>query len=868
MKKKIVSFVAFLLLIALIVPSMMPLSAAGGSTDEQNQTESVNGQEAETILVRILYVFDDNAETVAAQAYQAYVPVGYKEVLAIDSPKIKGYEPDKSIVILDFKTFTKNTDIVVTYKPIQSIYQVEHKIENVAKNGYSLKDTEKLVGEVNSLVQASPKDYPGFTPLEPFQSERIPAEGQLKLEVKYERNTYRLSYNTDGGSYVPSERRVFGEELMLPNEPVKKGYKFAGWGPELPPTMPAEDLELKAQWVEEDETPFKYAYFLQNADDDNYTILGYVDGVAKTDSPVVLPLRGAGLENLSLFPLKNDAYAAYNIPLLVQSEKDFNKYFIFDEAKTRVANTGKKIDGDGKTIVPLYFNRQVYTIIFGNNSSHYNDPKEFFPELSIEGKTYTKENPYKIQVRFGEDFSDRMPSGADITNIPEGKSYYRPMYVKGTGYGSWMQGKPPYRFNAHMAYCAPETVVDLSQDPNFPYVQYISLELQNSKHQLEVYEHFQEIDGSYKSLTEPTRIEKLDNAWYYTPSNYLGFGPDEDKIDHYRIKNTDTDTYQDPGRSFLIRRDGKPSLKVGDQILNPDGSLKETVTEAYNENTDGVVHVYYGRLSYPIYFYIDPDKQEESLKKRVLYKDRINKALPSLDVIDQYKPKKLTKEYKFDGWYKDLLYQEALTEEELMSADPLTLFAKWSPEYGDIKVTVKPENGNKDITYTYQHGDQIGWNILGTPVKPGYQFTGWYLEAKDGSAKQLYDFSAQLTEDITLVAKYKQNKTSSVTVQFVDEEGTALAAPQTHDQLRVGLDYTYKAVVIDKMLPDTSSKKITVDADPNKNVLTFTYKPFTRVNYKVRYVSRSLDSDGAVVETEIAQPDQMTTERSIDTRSA
>lgn len=766
---------------------------------------------------------------------------------------------------LDFKSYTENTDIVVTYSPKQVDYIVEHKIENITQDDYTLKEKETKQDYVDSEVSATAKDYDGFKAITPLQTEKIPAEGTLTLEVKYKRNIYRLSYNTDGGSYIPSERRVFEETLTSPEPPVKQGYQFNGWEPELPATMPAKNLELKAKWLEEDETPFKYAYYLQNADDDSYTLLGYVEGTAKTNSPVTLPIGGAGFEHLALFPIRNNAYAAYGIPALVTNQREFNKYFVFDEAKTRSANDGNLVTGDGKTIVPLYFDRQVYTVAFGNNPSNYNDPKRFFPEIKMGDKIYTKENPYKIQVRFGEDYTDRMPTGANITNIPDGMTFYRPMYVKGTGYGSWMAAEGPYRFNAHMAYCSPQTVVDLSDDPNFPYVQYIYLELQTSKHKLEVYEHFQEIDGSYKTLDKPTGIKRLNSGtWYYAPSDYQGFLPDSNKIDYYKVKQDGT--LGDLSRGFLIRRNGKPSLGVGSQLQLPDGSF-ETIEEGYPD-VDGIVHVYYGRRSYNVYFYVDPDKQTEDLQKQVLYEDSIRKGLPSLDQIQAYKPSSLTDEYQFDGWYKDRAYVEKLQDDEVMPANALTLFAKWTPKYGEITVTVKPENGKEPTTLTYDYGEQIGWDTLANPEKKGFTFTNWYTELEDGTSNQIYDFSSKLTQNITLVAKYEENKISSVTVKFIKENGEEVAEEDVHEQQIVGQDYTYRAKLVDRMLPDTSSKKISVQPNPDDNVLVFTYKPFKTINYTVRYVTRSAGADGSPIEEEIADSLEVTTERNIDTQDA
>lgn len=72
----------------------------------------------------------------------------------------------------------------------------------------------------------------------------IAADGSLVLKVYYSRNKYTLT--VDG---VASE--VYYGAAVSVAEPSKEHYTFAGWEPELPDTMPASDLTLVSQWIEE-----------------------------------------------------------------------------------------------------------------------------------------------------------------------------------------------------------------------------------------------------------------------------------------------------------------------------------------------------------------------------------------------------------------------------------------------------------------------------------------------------------------------------------------------------------------------------------------------------------------------------------------
>ena len=62
-------------------------------------------------------------------------------------------------------------------------------------------------------------------------------------------NQYTISFNSNGGTEVDAIQQNYGTEVTAPDAPTRTGYTFAGWSPELPETMPAENIELTAQWT-------------------------------------------------------------------------------------------------------------------------------------------------------------------------------------------------------------------------------------------------------------------------------------------------------------------------------------------------------------------------------------------------------------------------------------------------------------------------------------------------------------------------------------------------------------------------------------------------------------------------------------------
>jgi uncharacterized repeat protein (TIGR02543 family) len=75
----------------------------------------------------------------------------------------------------------------------------------------------------------------------------MPAE-DVTITATWTINKYTITFNTEGGSEVASITQDYGTAITAPEAPTKEGYTFVGWEPELPATMPAGNLELKAKW--------------------------------------------------------------------------------------------------------------------------------------------------------------------------------------------------------------------------------------------------------------------------------------------------------------------------------------------------------------------------------------------------------------------------------------------------------------------------------------------------------------------------------------------------------------------------------------------------------------------------------------------
>ena len=115
--------------------------------------------------------------------------------------------------------------------------------------------------EVASQIRANtPADQPadptkeGYTFIGWYNGEsewnfETPVTADLTLTAKWQINRYTITFDTAGGSEVPSITQDYGTAITPPAAPTRTGYTFAGWDRESPTTMPAEDMTITARWT-------------------------------------------------------------------------------------------------------------------------------------------------------------------------------------------------------------------------------------------------------------------------------------------------------------------------------------------------------------------------------------------------------------------------------------------------------------------------------------------------------------------------------------------------------------------------------------------------------------------------------------------
>ena len=163
------------------------------------------------------------------------------EITAPDNPTRKGYTfkgwdkeipktmPAENITVkaqweINQYTITFDTNGGSEIAPITQDYGTEITApDNPTRKGYTFKGWDKEIPET------------------------MPAEN-MTITAQWEINQYTITFDTNGGSEIAPITQDYGTEITAPDNPTRKGYTFKGWDKEIPETMPAENITVKAQW--------------------------------------------------------------------------------------------------------------------------------------------------------------------------------------------------------------------------------------------------------------------------------------------------------------------------------------------------------------------------------------------------------------------------------------------------------------------------------------------------------------------------------------------------------------------------------------------------------------------------------------------
>ena len=388
----------------------------------------------------------------------------------INLPEIEGYNKPNGIdsydVTYDFvKNNAKDTKKAsflfygnhdYKYEPEEKYIKVKYIFQNLYDhekyenpNGEKeplIKEYKAKTGEKFKIPELNEKDSEkyakGFEPEQNNLEVTVPENAsKTPLIYHYNRKTFQLDFDTDGGSYVPNMTLYYGQTIpYFDYKPTKDGSVFKGWKSNkkletsdgkiiikkgdlidmenykngLKEAMLPENIIFTAVWEEEPTADYKIQFWTQKAESDGYDFIG---------AKVIKNAETGSRPNLdSMLP------EGFKFPEIEKNltkkgkEKELNKYYVRNTKKIKEENTEnvknddgsskvlvKKVHSDGSTTYNIYYDRQTYTMLF--EKFCIDDPNEGFPAKEAkmvlpDGRKYdsTKEvnKPYKFTAKFGE----------------------------------------------------------------------------------------------------------------------------------------------------------------------------------------------------------------------------------------------------------------------------------------------------------------------------------------------------------------------------------------------------------------------------------------------------------------------------------
>lgn len=260
---------------------------------------------------------------------------------------IRGYHADRAKIysskaLAEFENPVfdgETTQVYINYLPnTDTPYKVEHYQEQL-DGTYKLAETENLTGMTDTTATATDKGYTGFAVDETVEgtlaSGTIAGDGSLVLKLYYTRNTYEVTFVSDGETFTTQQVK-YGATATEPDPaPTKAGYDLDGWylnDEAFNFTTAIEgNIQLTAKWTARKDTHYKVKHVLETLNPNHPWETKDSDELkGETDTTVTAKPR-------TTF-----------------------KGFTFDEGNENNVTSGV-VKGDGSLVLTLYYTRNTYS---------------------------------------------------------------------------------------------------------------------------------------------------------------------------------------------------------------------------------------------------------------------------------------------------------------------------------------------------------------------------------------------------------------------------------------------------------------------------------------------------------------------------
>lgn len=860
--------------------------------------------EYRTITIKYLDIksLESGIETAIYSPYIAKVEKGTPFNQNVISPTFLGFAPyfdtdgngkiepdagdaDGSFVI--FNETAVNEDIVINlyYKPINVPFAAKYFFQNINDDLY----TENVAlyhidkAETGTIIQDELlKSWAGNP--EGFEMmyhipEAVAADGSTVFECYYDRLYYLLHFDNNGGYGVDPIYARYGTPFIV-NDPIRYGYAFGGWdllydtdndgvpdkgdgiADPLPSTIQAtngpdgkpKDTYYKAIWVAV-ETTYNVVYWAENAHGEYYFIgskpVNSLSGVYVSGKDDLLDSNICGLvEHTHGATCVYDCIEHTHSDSCNEYKDDY--YLEFVEAEQNV-----QVNGDGSTVVNVYYRHKEYTLRFYYARSGLENGQTTYRVVG--GTTYyfgawaNQKNNSVTTAKDGEAIVPallRIPdSWGKVAEEPEIKSSYiddpdliSKFNLKADKTDSDFDSTYTYyyieftaRYGADISEVWPVDVFESvavaekhnssGHYTNNGYCQYPNAYFSawNGQYGVE-YSHANEnqtIKGIYQYLDESILFSKTVNGGDFatdTTVSYLCFwenGHDTSwsipRIFEYRLylQSLTNPSEYELYKTFKVYDDSDTS---GQTPIKLEGFATPTVTGDAYFSTDSetglqkkVITMKYDRLNSQSLIF-DNHRVTELTVPSVPFGTPLSEYK---DFVPSYPQKLEENAYEFAGWYTTagcLPGSEFDFENETMPPNDLVLYAKWAPTTHNVKFFLTLDDMNaylEDNTLEplYTYNDIIHGNIVGsitTPTRTGdgdqpLTFAGWFY-IENGQKKAFSPLNMPINSDMTIYADWGSHTPVPYRIQYVlMSDKSVHVAPDSYGHAYAGSTRTFQA---------------------------------------------------------------------------
>lgn len=702
-------------------------------------------------------------------------------------------------------------------------FTVKHYQQNTDNDNYTLAYTETRTGYTESVVGAGlAKTYEGFTALLYDTTTKVAADGSTEVEIYYDRNYYLLNLDLAGGWGADPIYARYGAVISL-SSPTKSGYTFAGWDPKAPANMPAENQTLKAQWTAVNSVDYTVVFWYQNANDDGYSYAGNLTQSGKPGASV-----SSGQFSGTDFTGRDASHFTYNAA----------------KAETVTVN------GDGSTVVNVYFTRNTYTLKF-----RVLDCDKWWHSHSDSCYKVVK----TIKAKYQQDIHGNFPikEGNDTIwwTVPDGCSSFKP----DTQLGS----------------------IDIMPGENITFTK------DSNQSGADIYYYVEALKGQSGTYTQGGKNFTLYKTINTEKSGYLTYSEEFHDITGF------TQWWSDPAfnkmeqggktsginsKNYLCYTRNSYTLKFynyGTELTDHQATLQyeaplkdKNFTPAYPSNLEANAYEFAGWYTTPGCYdgsEVNWDTDTMPAGDLMLYakwapkthtvrtfltEEAMKAATAPIDTWENVphrstikKPQNPTNgQYTFVGWF----YQENGVEKafdfSMAVTKDMDLYAKWiSNTLVQYTIHYRLENGTTiapDTTGSALAGATKTFDAkTGTDLNQGYQ-TGYF--PKVGSHSITMDINGGNEFTFVYVPKAEVN----YTVRYLEKDTNKVLHEEKHAATRDAV-VTEKFVTITGYAPDAYQKRLVLSAEEESNVITFWYvKDKTHAPVQIIHWVQNIAGDG------------------------